>query len=539
MSFVEHASWGTNVVRREADGIPFLVFESRPRSLRELFDSGVRWADRDHVVGGDRRLSFAEVRDGARSTAAGLVARGLTPGDNVLLLGFNSPDWLLAFWGIVEAGAVVVLGNAWWSPTEVAHAVELTAPTIVIADAVLVPKLPAHVTVVEMASIAVGSQPLTASSPHRHHEDDPAVIIFTSGSTGLPKGVVLSHRACIAMQHALFHRTNRLPHDLADDFPRDVNLQTGPLFHIGGVQGLMRAWLLGATMVLTVGRFEPGEILRLIESERICRWGAVPTMVSRLLACPEFDDFDVSSMRSLTVGGSTVPAAMFQQIREHFPNAQRGVTQIYGLSEAGGTLAMASSQELTDHPGTVGRPLEVVELRIDLPDDIGVGEIVARSPGQMTGYWGDTDDTTISPDGWLRTGDLGRIDDDGYLHLTGRVKDVIIRGGENIAAAHVEQELLTHQAIEEIAVVGLADPDLGEVVGAVVALRPGALVTTEELAAHARARLAYFEVPTRWWVHEGRLPVTASGKFDKPLLRRSFPITLSVHARSSREGSPS
>ena len=534
------ASWGTEV-RRRKHGTPFLMFEPRPASLRELFAAGERWADREHVVAGDERLTFAEVARQARRAACELQgAHGVRPGDTVLLVGFNSLAWLVGFWGIVEAGGVVVLGNSWWSAAELQHAVSATSPTVIVADAAAARLVPPGSAWVDLQQLASDGDESQLDAPVPRSEDDPAVVIFTSGSTGLPKGVVLSHRACIAMQHALLHLTKRLPDQLPDDFPTDVNLQTGPLFHVGGVQGLIRAWLLGATMVLTVGRFDPAEILRLIDAERVCRWGAVPTMVSRVLASGDLPRHDRSTLRSLTVGGSPVPPGMFDAIRTAFPNVQRGVTQIYGLSEAGGTLAMASSADLHAHPGTVGRPLATVELAIDRPGPDGVGEILSRSPGQMTGYWGDAANTPIDEEGWLRTGDLGRIDDDGYLYITGREKDVIIRGGENIASAHVEAALRTHPAIDDVAVVGLPDADLGEVVGAVISVRHGSEVTTADLARHAQTHLAYFEVPTRWWDYDGAFPLTASGKVDKPALRRGFPNKVATHTEPhSRKGAVS
>ena len=520
--------WGREVVRREGGGTPFLVYEPRLHNLRDLFACGMRWDTRLHVVDGIWRVTFRDIHDRATRMAVLLRSHGVQPGQRVLLLGRNSASWIVSFWAIVESGGVAVLGNAWWSGEEIHHAVSVTEPVLVLADDDLRSRVPDDVDVMALdghfdddESHEVVSPPPPPSS---HHEDDPALILFTSGSTGLPKGAVLSHRACIALQHSLLHRTNRLPDQLGADFARDVNLQTGPLFHIGGVQGIVRAWLLGATIVLTGGRFDPAEILRLIEAEGVCRWGAVPTMVGRLLDCPDFARRDVSSLRSLTIGGSAVPQQLIDRVQGQLPNARRGVSQIYGLSEAGGTLTMASARDLGEHPGTVGHPLPIVELRIDAPDSSGVGEIVARSPAQMSGYWAQPDDTTIDPAGWLRTGDLGRVDQHGFLYVTGRTKDVIIRGGENIASAHVETALSSHDAVAETAVVGLLDPDLGEIVGAVVALREGSVqVTSADLARHARDRLAYFEVPTRWWIHPGRLPVTASGKIDKVALVRSFP----------------
>lgn len=524
----EQVTWGRGVERRTDGAVPFLVYEPRLRSVSELFDAGRRWHGREHLVLGGRRLSFDGTATAAESVAAQMRANGLQPGDRVLLLGANSLAWVVSFWGTVLAGGVVVLANSLWTREEVGYACEVTEPVLVVVAPELADRVPAGVTTLPLRlpqiaeAVAPRSRPTAPSYPR--HEDDPAVIIFTSGSTGRPKGAVLSHRACIAMQHALLHRTNRLPDQLPADFRRDVNLQTGPLFHIGGVQGLLRAWLLGATMVLTSGRFDATEILRLIEAERVCRWGAVPTMVTRVLDAPHVAGQDLSTLRSLTVGGSVVPPELLDRIPARFPNAVSGISQIYGLSEAGGTLTMASPHDLAQRQGTVGRALDVVELAVADADADGIGEIVARSPAQMSGYWGDPSDLTIDSTGWLHTGDLGRMDDDGFLYITGRAKDVIIRGGENVAAPAVERVLARCEAVQDVAVVGLPHADLGETVAAVIVVRPGAAPPDEaDLDAFAREHLAYFEVPALWWVRTEPMPVTASGKVDKPTLVRDFP----------------
>ena len=518
--------WGTEVVRRPGQ-IPFLVYRNRPRSVQELFEAGRRWNTRDHLVQ-ERRFTFEDVESLTEANAAVLMARGVQPGDRVMLLGGNSCEWVIAFWSITRAQAVVVLGNAWWNGDEIRDAIALSSPALVIADSALVSRIPPGYRMALLEEFGVvdrqrSSQDIGAPQ-YPVNEDDAAIVLFTSGSTGAPKGAVLSHRACVALQQTLLHRTHRLPHEIAEDFPRDVNLQTGPLFHIGGVQGLFRSWLLGATMVFPSGRFDPLEIVELIETEKIRRWGAVPTMVSRVLNVEGIDSRDLSSLRSLTIGGSNVSTELLSRARETFSNASNGVTQIYGLSEAGGTLTMASAADIRERPGTVGQPLPIVELWIDHPDNEGVGEIVARSSAQMSGYLGDDSSEMLTTDGMLHTGDLGSLDSDGYLFLKGRKKDLIIRGGENISPVHVEQILMRHDAVVECAVVGLPDTDLGEVVAAVVVLDPAKVVTSAELADWSRSRLAHFESPTRWWIRASKLPVNAAGKVDKVHLQRVFPV---------------
>ncbi|MGH9036356.1 MAG: class I adenylate-forming enzyme family protein, partial [Acidimicrobiia bacterium] len=440
--------------------------------------------------------------------------------------------------------------NAWWNGPEVEHAVRLTEPRLTLAPASLLERLPAGSSALDLDQLELageaGSTPAGAPADSGGHprgprdpgdEDDPAVILFTSGSTGLPKGAVLPHRALIALQHTLLHLTGRFPDRLPADHPREVMLQSGPLFHVGGIQGLLRTWLLGGTLVFLRDRFDPAEVVDLIETERVHRWGGVPTMVSRVLDLPGLDTRDLSSVRSLTLGGSSVAPELVERVRARFPNATRGISQIYGQSEAGGTLTAATDRDLLARPGTVGRALPVVELRIDDPGADGVGEVLARTPAQMSGYWGQPEDDPFTPDGWLRTGDLGHLDADGYLYLTGRSKDIIIRGGENIAAPHVESALLNHDQVRDVTVVGLPDPDLGEVVGAVVVVAPDSTVTIDELVDVARERLAYFAVPTRWWVRLAGLPVNATGKVDKKALQQAFPADLRTDERQAADPS--
>jgi long-chain acyl-CoA synthetase len=510
--------WGHRVVRRDT-GIPFLVYEPRPRSVVQLLAESKRWAGRDYLVQGERRVTYQSLLDAVESGAGQLSRAGIEPGQRVLLLAANSPDWIIGFWSIVRAGATVVLGNGWWSSDEVTHAVRVASPALVLADARCGDRVPPDLRLLPVEDLAAGAGPAPATPEGL--EDDPAVILFTSGSTGAPKGAVLSHRAIIALQHSLLQITRRLPSAANEDTPGQVTLQTGPLFHIGGVQAMLRTLLTGGTMVFLRGRFDPAEVISLIEGEKVHRWGGVPTMVARVLDYPGVDGRDLSTVRALTLGGTHVPVSLMERIRQHFPNATAGLSQIYGLSEAGGTLTAASGNDSLTRPGTAGRPLPIVEVRIDDADDAGVGEVLARSPAQMSGYWGQPDDDTIDPDGWLHTGDLGRFDDDGYLYIVGRSKDLIIRGGENIASAHVEATLLDHPAVAEVAVIGLPDEDLGEVVGAAVVLKPGPEVKTEELRDFAMSRLAHFEVPTRWWLRD-TLPVNAAGKPDKVAIKAGW-----------------
>jgi len=517
--------WGTDIRRRDG-GIPFLVYEPRRTDAAELLDDVRHWGDRLHLVRGGQRVTYAELLDLVPRAAAVLADHGVGPGDRVMLLAFNSVEWIVAFWAVLAAGAVVVLANPWWSAEEARHGHSVADPALVLADprsARLVPDGGAWLELEELAvqASAPGRAPLPRPAPAG--EDAPALILFTSGTSGPPKGAVLPHRSVIALQHSLLHVTRHLPHTLTDDWPREVALQTGPLFHIGGVQALVRQLLLGGTLVFPAGRFDPTEVLDLMESEGVHRWGGVPTMVSRVLNDPTIDGRDLSTVRAISLGGAPVLPELVARVKARFPNVERGVSQVYGLSEGGGTLTAASGRDLVERPGTAGRPLPVVELRIDRPDETGTGEVLARTPTQMLGYWGQSSDGVIDGDGWVHTGDVGHIDAAGYLFITGRLKDLIIRGGENVASTHVEDALLKHPAVREVAVCGRPDPDLGEIVAAAVVVDADDPVTVAELRDFAAGHLAHFEVPTSWWLRTDPLPANDVGKVRKRDLLAAWP----------------
>ncbi len=514
--------WGTEVTRRER-GVPFLMYAPRRTHVAELLDDAAVWSERTHLVQGERRLSYAEVFDRVENTAALLHARGLRPGDRLLLLAPNSPEWVVTMWAGIRLGAVVALGNGWWSEPEVAHALALLSPALVVADAKQRAKLPAGPPAVDIDDLRELRPSAPAPRRPAGSEDDPAVVVFTAGTTGAPKGVTLAHRSVIANLHNLLAAAGRLPHQIDPARAPVVNLQSGPLFHIGGVQSLLLAMLGGSTVVFLAGRFDAAEVLRIIERERVTVWGGVPTMAARVVEHPDAASTDLSSVRSITMGGAPVAPPLLARLREYFPNAKKGMSTIYGMTETGGTVAQASGALMAEHPRTAGRPQPIVDMRIDAPNSDGDGEIVVRTPGQMLGYWGEAEADLLDADGFVHTGDLGRMVD-GLLFVTGRIKDLIIRGGENIAPAHVEAALLTHPQVRAAAVLGRPDPDLGEIVGAVVEIEPGADLTAEDLTAHVTPLLASFAVPALWWLRTDPLPLTDAGKTDKRALAASWPV---------------
>jgi long-chain acyl-CoA synthetase len=510
--------WGNTVVEDIVRGHSCRVYRPRPTSVTELLLEMRRWSENVCLIHDGRRLTYAEHQTAVAAEVARLTKAGVRGGDRVLLLASNSIEMVTSWWAIIASGGIAVLGNAWWSADEVRHAVELVKPRAVIADQRRRELLGWHdnVIAIEDRLVPTDGTDVGVTRP-AVDEDDPAVILFTSGTTGRAKGAILSHRSIVANMHNVLLASGQLPDQIDPRGPRPVNLLMYPLFHISGLQTLLLSALTGGKLVLRSGRFDPTQIFDLIESERVTHLSGVPTMLSRMLDHPRFSATDLSTVRSVSTGGMPVSSALLDRIRLAFPQVRRGLGQVYGLSESGGVLTMAGGSDTEKYPTAAGRPLPVVELRINHPDDGGVGEILARSPTNMSGYWSMPDDATVDDEGWLHTGDLGRVDEGG-LHVVGRAKEVIIRAGENVAAPHVEQCLLEHPDIAEVAVVALPHPDLGEEVAAILVPTPTGTIEIGEVEYFARQRLALFEVPTAWRVSDTPLPTTPSGKVAKAAL---------------------
>jgi acyl-CoA synthetase (AMP-forming)/AMP-acid ligase II len=508
------SAWGDEIVVTEVRGVPFRMYAQRPRRVEELLASADRWGDRLHIVQGEREVTFTDLRCSVAAQAAQLTSRGVTRGQHVLLLGWNSPEWVVNFWAVLEAGGVPVLANGWWSDTELSDAMALIRPVLTLADARGASRLSAETPVAPWQAPAPASEPDTGSG-ERGDEEDAAVVIFTSGTSGRPKAVQLSHRALLAGLQMLLHVSRRLPHQL-DEASGDVGLHTGPLFHVGGIQTLLRAVVVGGTLVMPSGRYDPAEALELIERYQVSRWSAVPTMVSRLLEHPDVHKRDLRSLRSITVGGAPVHVELLERIKSGLPGADARVPTGWGLTENGGQATAASGRDTAERPGSSGRPLPCVELSFLPHEGLPDGEILVRAPTQMSGYLG-VDESPIDADGWLHTGDLGHLDEDGYLWITGRSKDLIIRGGENIAPVAVERALMGVPGVAEVAVIGVPHPDLGEEVMAFVVTEDQQL-TAETLANRLRGVLASFAVPTRWHLQAVPLPTNHAGKIDKGAL---------------------
>lgn len=497
--------WGEDIAVEMVGGIPYRMIAARPRRIEALLAYAAPWGERVHLIQDERSLGFAAFHAAVLAQSARLTRHGARAGDRIFLIGWNSPEWVINFWACLHAGAIPVLANAWWSAAEIAQGMALIQPALTLADAAVAARLPQGTKCApwsaQDADLAAAATPDSAGTtppadPAARSEEDTALIIFTSGTSGQPKAVVLSHRAVLARLHMTLAVTKKLPHQTDRNpatAPTDVTLLTGPLFHVGGMQGLLRAVMTGDTLVLSSGRYDPGAVLALIERHKVRRWNAVPTMVSRLLDHPDLARRDLSSLKSISIGGAPVTPELMRRIRTSLPMVSPRIPTGYGLTENGGQATAAAGSEDIAQLGSTGRPLACVEVKFLEHPGLPEGEILLRSPTQMSGYFG-LAESPIDAEGWLHTGDLGRLDERGQLWITGRSKDMIIRGGENIAPAAVERALCDLPGVAEAAVIGVPHPDLGEEVMAVVVIDSEPAPDAAALQAQLKGKLASFAV---------------------------------------------
>jgi acyl-CoA synthetase (AMP-forming)/AMP-acid ligase II len=382
------ARWGEELQVEQVGHRQYRMYRPRVHRIEHLLEYCDWWGRSPHLIQGDTTVAFSDIPAAARARASALRTAGVARGDRVGIIGWNSPSWVLNIWATWSAGAVPVLVNAWWSPHEVEEAFEQLDPAVVLADQACQARVPSGYPVApwDLGDEAGGDLTVGAHVGELD-ENAPALVIFTSGSAGRPKAVVLSHRSLIAGLHALLAVTKRLPQYLADA-PGSVALHTGPLFHVGGIQTIIRSVVVGETIVFPEGKFDPDVALDLIEHHGVTRWSAVPTMLTRVLDAQAEHPRDLQSLRSLTIGGAPAHPAMYQRVRNELPMVKARVATGYGLTENGGQATAASGTDTRDRPGTCGRPLPPVEIRIDAGASDAEGEILIRAASQMTEYYG-------------------------------------------------------------------------------------------------------------------------------------------------------
>jgi fatty-acyl-CoA synthase len=476
------------------------------------------------LVAGERRLSFAELNAEACRAANAMRAAGIHAGDRVAALMRNGLDYVAFYYGAAKLGAILTAINWRLAAQEIDYILGNSEPKLLVHDAELAPvvaalgrrDLPAYDTSTA-GSWRARLDAASAQEPAaKAGADDPLVLVYTSGTTGRPKGAVLTHK-----QMFWASATMAASHDYRQG---DVNLVPTPLFHVGGLSFATLFVHMGATLVLPRA-WEPGLVLDLIAKERINHFFAVPAMLRSLVEHPSFGNVDLSSLRWILCGGAPVPPDLVAA------GGRRGipVQQTYGATETAGPATLVDLAHVAAKAGSAGLPYFHTELRIVNAQGLAlpageIGEVQVRAPHVFAGYWRDAEATRAAFAGqWLKTGDLGRRDAEGYLYLVDRAKDVVITGGENVYPAELEAILREHPAIADVAVVGAPDREWGEVLCAIVVPKTNKGVTLESLHAFCEGRIARYKQPRRLLLRMEPLPRNASGKVLKHELRAALP----------------
>ncbi|MBE7218238.1 MAG: AMP-binding protein [Caulobacteraceae bacterium] len=543
----------------EIAGRPTRVWKNAPPSLRAVLALIQPFGERTFLVHEDERVSYDAFQRAVAALATQLRQDGVEPGDRVAIIMRNLPEWVVAFFAATALGAIAAPLNAWWTGAELEFALSDSGAKVALADGErfarfadhleALPELkvvyvsrstePSHEPRVRDLEGVVGPPsnwadlPAAALPPAEVAPDDPATLFYTSGTTGKPKGAVgtqrniLSNVMASAFSGARFYvRRGEAPPQPDPSAPQRVLLMSIPFFHVTGCfAALLPAMLQGGKVVMT-RRWDPVEAFRLIERERVTNAGGVPTIAWQLIEHPERENFDLSSLELVSYGGAPASPELVKRITEAFPASQPGSG--WGMTETSATFTHHLGEDYQNRPGSAGPAVPVCDMRIvsddgrDLPTG-EVGELLVRGPNVIAGYWNRPEaNASTFVDGWLKTGDLARLDEEGFLFIVDRKKDMLIRGGENIYCIEVEDALYDHPAVMDAAVIGLPHPQLGEEPAAVVTLKPGMAASEGELREHVAARLAAYKVPVRVVIRDETLPRNANGKIVKPELKPLF-----------------
>ena len=523
------------------------VFGGVPDSLRDYYEATAGHGNMELLVDRDRRLTFAEVFRLSSGLGAILADdHGVKKGDRVAIAMRNSPEWCISFMAITSIGAVAVPLNSWWQGKELEFGLRESEAALVIIDdaryrrlASWLPEsgltvigmdlegrgLPAGIDRLEDRLANLGEAPLLSVEIL---PEDPATILFTSGSTGRPRGVLSTQRnvlSAIGTWLVITTAASMIEGTLDQESQlQPTILLTVPLFHVTGLNSMFLFSLGIGRKIVFMRKWDVKLALELIQSERVTHFGGVPTMSMELMDHPRLGDYDVSSLADIASGGAARPAAQVRALIQRFPEAYPSAG--YGLTETNAVGCINTREDYADKPGSVGPPTPpLVEARI--LDDAGNvlppcerGEVCLRSPALATGYLNQPAMTAASfVDGWFHTGDVGYLDHDGFLYIVDRIKDIIIRGGENVSCSEVEAAMYTHPDVEEAIVFSLPDERLGEIVGAAVKARASSGAEESLLKSYLSDRLAAFKVPQHIRVGTDSLPRIASGKIDKRRVR--------------------
>ena len=540
---------GTRFEIQEVDvaGVPTKVFAGTPPNMRYLFAAAAARTD-DFIVFEDERWPMPRVLELVGQVGHALVHDlGVTNGDRVAIAMRNYPEWIAAFAAITAVGAVAVPMNAWWQTDEMVFAIDDSESNVVIADADRLNRMraaepgaiTAKIVTVREGAEARGDDPFEvialedlltpgAALPDVEIDpDDDVTILYTSGTTGNPKGAVSTHRAVLSSLMAFAARAAvnaiRDPAPPDPDKPQAAVMLPVPLFHVTGLVPVMLGAFVGGSKLVMTYKWNPDRALELIERERVTNFVGVPTMSWDLLEAPTFDQRDTSSLTAVGGGGAPMPPELVKRIEDNFSKGRPSLG--YGMTETNAYGPGNAGDDFVAHPTSTGRALPIMDLRVTDPmgtvlDPGETGEIWFRGPMLIRGYWNRPDATADTiVDGWLRSGDIGHIDDEGFVYVSDRAKDMVLRGGENIYSAEVEAAIYEHPAVYETAVYGIPHERLGEELACHVMVKEGATLDADELQRFVGERLASFKVPSRVTIVTEQLPRNASGKILKRQLR--------------------
>ncbi|HLJ71640.1 MAG TPA: class I adenylate-forming enzyme family protein [Roseiarcus sp.] len=547
------------IEERDIRGVRTRVWKNAPPTLREAFAAGRQHKDKTFIVYRDERVTFEALARASLAVADALQAQGLQKGDRVAIAMRNMPEWAAAFFGTVVAGGVAALLNAWWKGGELEYGLIDSGATFAFADGERLERLGGHLDhcgalrrifvcrpsgggaprlAQPLAEIVGGVEdwsalpdrplPSVALAP-----DDDATIFYTSGTTGKPKGALGTHRnSCSTIMASVFTplramlRRGEAPPQPNPNAPQKAALVGIPLFHTTGCQaGLIPAFVHGTKLVL-MHKWDAELALQLIERERVTSTGGVPTIAWQIVEHPSLERYDLSSLETVSYGGAPAASELVRRIKQKFPKSSPGCG--WGMSETSATFTSHVGEDYELRPDSCGPALPVCEMKI--VDAMGrvlpageVGELWVKGPNVVKGYWRNPEATAATfVDGWLRTGDIARLDEEGFCFIVDRAKDMLIRGGENIYCVEVENALFEHPAVIDAAVVPIPHRTLGEEPGAVVTLKAGAKASEEEMRAFVGERIAAFKVPVRILFSQDMLPRNAAGKIMKAELKALF-----------------
>jgi len=541
-------------------GAPVRVWKNLPPTLRAVVEAGRAHGEKVFLVYEDERVTFEAFFRAVAVLAAEFRARGLEKGDRVAIVMRNLPEWPVAFYAAAVLGAIVTPLNAWWTGPELEYGLIDSGAKILVVDSERLERLSEHLhachdlvriyvsreldevgsPLVTTVESVIGAPESWAALPDRPlpdaqvASDDDATIFYTSGTTGKPKGALATQRnvnsnimagACSAARS--FLRRGETPPAPDPDAPQRATLLSVPFFHATGCFAILNPSLMAGAKLVMMRRWDPVRAFELIERERVSSAGGVPTIAWQLIEHPLRGNYDLSSLESVAYGGAPSAPELVRKIKQTFPKGAPG--NGWGMTETSATATSHGAEDYEHRPDSCGPPVPVTDLKImsvegdrELP--VGeVGELWCKGPQVVRGYWNKPEATAQTfVDGWVKTGDLARLDDEGFCFIIDRAKDMLIRGGENIYCIEVENVLYDHPAVMDAALVGVPHRTLGEEPAAVVTLKPGASASEEELRAFVAERLAAFKVPIAVRFSREVLPRNANGKIMKNELKKLF-----------------